>query len=59
VAGSILGVSLMRVVLVDQSKSYITKGKKKVVSTNYYFMLVLISERAHSQIFFPLSKGDI
>jgi len=34
------------------------KGQKDV-STNYYFMLILISERAHSQIFFPLSKGDI
>jgi hypothetical protein len=59
VAGSILVVSLMQVFLVDQSKSYITKREKKDVSTNYYFMLVLISERAHSQFFFPVSKGDI
>jgi hypothetical protein len=58
-AGSILGVFLMRVFLVDQSKSYITKRKKEEVSTNYYFMLVFISERALSQSFFPLSKGDI
>jgi hypothetical protein len=56
VAGSILVVSLTQVFLVDQSKSYITKWGKKDVSTNYYFMLVLISERAHSQFFFPSQK---
>jgi hypothetical protein len=59
VAGSISVVSLRQDFLVDQSKSYITKRAKKDVSTNYYFMLVLISERAHSQFFFPVSKGDI
>jgi len=56
VTGSILVVSLRQVFLVDQSKSYITKRPKKDVSTNYYFMLVLISERAHSQFFFPSLK---
>jgi len=59
VTGSILGVSLTWVFLLDQSKSYITKRQKKDVSTNYYLMLVLITERAHSHCFFPLSKGDI
>jgi hypothetical protein len=33
-------------------KEVYNQKKKKDVSTNYYFMLVLINERAHSQFYF-------
>jgi hypothetical protein len=55
-----LGVSLTRVFFWwTNQRATSPKGKKENVFTNYYFMLVLFSERAHSQFFFPLSKGDI
>jgi hypothetical protein len=59
VAGSILVVSLRQVFWWTNQRATSPKGKKKDVSTNYYFMLVLISEKAHSQFFFPLKRRHL
>jgi hypothetical protein len=54
-AGFILGVSLYVGVLGGPIEENITKMKNKNVSTNYYFMLLLINERACPQ--FVLVRG--
>jgi len=51
-ASFILGVSLQVGVFGGLMKENITKRKNKDISTNYYFMLLLISERACPQFVF-------
>jgi hypothetical protein len=51
VASFILGVSINASFFGGPIKELHHQKEKKDVSTNYYFMLVLISERAHSQFF--------